>query len=156
VDLEEISLIKSMEDTKEETMEMPIFQEDKMCHLLLQTSIMEHSQPKTYIVSMLVYNQLKEEIIKKCSVIKLTRYKLINIAKTYQMLKPILLVKLLLEIEMDTFYQVPSRTEEDHIYLLLTEADTERSKSAQTVLPQVIRSSPRLRAIALLSEVVLQ
>ena len=67
----------------------------------------------------------------------------------------ILLVKVLQEIEMDMFYQVPFRTAEDLIYLLLTEADTERSKSEQTVLPQVIRSSRQLRAIALLSEVVL-
>lgn len=148
-------MIKSMEGTNEETMEMPIFQGDKMCHLLLQISIMGHSQPKTYIVSMLVYNQLKEETIKKYSVIKLTRYKLINIAKTYQMLRLILQVKVLQEIEMDTPYQVPFRTAEDPTYLLLTEADMVRSKSAQIVLPQVIRSSPQLRATALLSEEVL-
>jgi len=144
-----------MEDINEETTEMPIFQKDKMCHLLLQTSIMGHSQPKTYIVSILVYNQHKEETIKKYSVIKLTRFKLISTAKTYQMQRLILLVKVLQEIEMDTFYQVPFRTVEDLTYLLLTEADTERNKSAQTVLPQVIRSSRRLRAIVLLSEVVL-
>ena len=65
------------------------------------------------------------------------------------------LVKVLQEIEMDTFYQVPFRTAEDHTYLLLTEADTERSKSAQTVLPQGIRSSRQLQARVLLSEVVL-
>jgi len=144
-----------MEDINEETTEMPIFQKDKMCHLLLQTSIMGHSQPKTYIVSILVYNQHKEETIKKYSVIKLTRSKQISTAKTYQMQRLILLVKVLQEIEMDTFYQVPFRTAEDHTYLLLTEADTERSKSEQTVLPQVIRSSRQLQATALLSEVVL-
>ena len=144
-----------MEDINEETTEMPIFQKDKMCHLLLQTSIMGHSQPKTYIVSILVYNQHKEETIKKYSVIKLTRSKQISTAKTYQMQRLILLVKVLQEIEMDTFYQVPFRTAEDLIYLLLTEADTERNKSAQTVLPQVIRSSRQLQATALLSEVVL-
>jgi hypothetical protein len=155
---EGINLIKSMEDTRERTMEMPIFQKDKMFHLRLQISIMEHSQPKISIVSMQESNQLKEETIKKFSVIKQTRFKQTNTAKIYQMLKLILLVKVLPEIEMDTFYQVPFRMAEDkreHTYLLPTEADMVKSKNAQTVSPQVILSSLQLRATALLSEVVL-
>jgi hypothetical protein len=137
------------------TTAMLTFLEGRMCQLLSRISIMEHSQLRIFMVSMLEFNQLREAIIRKCSAIRQIRYRATNTAKICPMLRPILQAKVLLEIEMDTFYLVPYKMAEALISPHPVEAEVKRSRNARIVSPQVIPSSQPLLATVLLSEVVL-
>ena len=152
----EINQNRNMGDIKGEIMAiMPISPEARMFHQLSKISTVELNQPKIFMASIMEFNLHQEVIIRKSLAIKQIRFRLTNTARIYQMLRLTLLAKVLPEIEMDTFYQVPFKTAEDLISHLQIEADMVKSRKGLTVWHQVIPSSQQLQAIALLSEEVL-